>query len=284
MELLRQVFLLILSLATGLLIIPYLAALLQAGGLNRKNYQGRLIPVGTGIGIVPTMLLAFFPLNLLANYDLGQSYIFLSAVVLMAFIGFMDDTLGNRDTLGLKGHVGALLKGNLTTGGLKLLTGGLTALGVSLALSDRPLDRLLNALLIALMTNFINLMDLRPGRALKVFIFFGTITLFLPLSRELRYPFLVLLGYTLALLPMDLRGAGMLGDTGANPLGIALGILLAVGAGLILRLVVLVLLIGIHLVAEKVSLSEIIERNPVLNFLDQLGRGQQKDVHLDREG
>jgi len=283
MELLRQAFILILSLAVGILLIPFLTILLQEGGLNKNNYQGKLIPVGTGIGIIPTMLVAFFPLNLLSDYTLSQSYIFLAAVSLMTLTGLLDDTLGNRDTLGLKGHINALLKGRLTTGGFKLLIGGLTALGVSLTFSSTPLDSLINALLIALMTNFINLLDLRPGRALKVFSMMAILSLFLPLPRELRYPFIALVGYGLALLPVDLKGQGMLGDTGANPLGIALGIVIAVGAGLILRLIVLSLLIGIHLLAEKVSLSQMIEKNGLLNSLDQLGRGQHHDIKQDRE-
>ena len=64
----------------------------------------------------------------------------------------------------------------------------------------------------------------------------------------------------------------MMGDTGSNVLGISIGILVAMGYGLGVRVGWLVFLIFIHLLTEKYSLTKIIEQNKFLNFIDKLGR------------
>src|SRR5690606_7007198 len=76
----------------------------------------------------------------------------------------------------------------------------------------------------------------------------------------------------LLVLPRDLGGKVMLGDTGANILGFTLGFSVVVVAPLGHLLVISVLLVALHWAAERSSLTAIIERNFVLNFIDQWGR------------
>ena len=64
----------------------------------------------------------------------------------------------------------------------------------------------------------------------------------------------------------------MMGDTGSNVLGISIGILIALGYTTKVRVSWLVFLVLIHLLTEKFSLTKIIEKNKVLNFIDKLGR------------
>lgn len=64
----------------------------------------------------------------------------------------------------------------------------------------------------------------------------------------------------------------MMGDTGSNVLGISIGILMALGYTLNVRIAWLIFLILIHILTEKFSLTKIIEKNKVLNFIDRLGR------------
>ncbi|RMI03622.1 hypothetical protein EBM89_18965, partial [Cellulomonas triticagri] len=98
--------------------------------------------------------------------------------------GLVDDLTEDREgevRKGLRGHLGALARGEVTTGGLKVLGIGAGAL-VAAALS-RPHDPLpsgrggralvrltdvaMDGALIAATANLVNLLDLRPGRALK---------------------------------------------------------------------------------------------------------------------
>ena len=75
--------------------------------------------------------------------------------------------------------------------------------------------------LILLFTNFINLLDLRPGRALKGFFIFGHLVAIYPqIPIILWIPIVVV---ALFLLVRDLGEQMMIGDAGSNCLGMALG-------------------------------------------------------------
>ena len=82
--------------------------------------------------------------------------------------GAYDDLAGSGKRRGLRGHLGALAHGEVTTGAVKL--GGIGATGVVAAalLGGPPADVAINAGLIAGGANLLNLFDLRPGRAIKV--------------------------------------------------------------------------------------------------------------------
>lgn len=66
-----------------------------------------------------------------------------------------------------------------------------------------------------------------------------------------------------------------MGDAGANPLGAALGYWVAVSLPLHTKAFVLLSLISVHIYTECHSLSKVIDKNPVLRFIDRLGRSQQ---------
>ena len=97
-------------------------------------------------------------------------------------LGLIDDTLGDRSSAatedrsaprGWRGHGGALLRGELSTGALKAAGSlGLALLAMSwLGLSNGRW--LLAAAVLVLATNAFNLIDLRPGRAVKAFVLPG---------------------------------------------------------------------------------------------------------------
>lgn len=228
-----------------------------------------------GISFIPIVVLNGIVFNCFYknNLDLIQLLlIFLVAIMTMGAVGLIDDLIGNRTTLGLRGHLRLLLKGKLTTGGLKALVGGLISLLVSSLLSFNMKEIILNTLILALFTNFLNLLDLRPGRAIKGFLFISTIFIFTGLLEEVKTILISFMAYTVAYLPQDIRGKSMMGDVGSNSLGIILGIVTIINYKLYIRYIVLGLLVLIHLVTEKYSLSEIIEKNFLLKFLDELGR------------
>ena len=142
----------------------------------------------------------------------------------MFFAGILDDIIGNRDVSGLKGHFKSFFKGTLTTGGFKAIFGGFVGLIISIAISESIPDIIINTLIIALSTNLMNLLDLRPGRAIKVYLVI-MIVIFITLTGYIKILPLLILPNVIAYFNYDLKAKAMMGDTGSNVLGISIGIL-----------------------------------------------------------
>jgi type IV secretory pathway TrbD component len=90
-------------------------------------------------------------------------------------------------------------------------------------------------------------------------------------GRQLELP--VLMSVTaglLMVLPIDRAGKGMLGDTGSNLLGGVVGTALAIGLPLWMQATLTLALLLFHLWAERHSLTDYIERHPLLRTLDRL--------------
>lgn len=262
---------------TGLLgtyaIIPLFRSLLIESNVLRPNYKKDMIPVSMGIVFLPMLIinaiiLAYFTTNF---KDMLHIFIFLFGLVSMFFAGILDDIIGNRDVSGLKGHFKSLLNGKLTTGGFKALFGGFIGLVISIAISKNIYDIVINTLIIALSTNLMNLLDLRPGRAIKGYLLISIVLLF-TLGEYTRNLLLLIFPNVIAYFNQDLKAKAMMGDTGSNVLGISIGILFVIGYPLKVRLIWLAFLIFIHILTEKYSLTKIIENNKFLNFIDKLGR------------
>ena len=262
---------------TGLLgtyaIIPLFRSLLIESNVLRPNYKKDMIPVSMGIVFLPMLIinaiiLAYFTTNF---KDMLHIFIFLFGLVSMFFAGILDDIIGNRDVSGLKGHFKSLLNGKLTTGGFKALFGGFIGLVISIAISKNIYDIVINTLIIALSTNLMNLLDLRPGRAIKGYLLISIVLLF-TLGEYTRNLLLLIFPNVIAYFNQDLKAKAMMGDTGSNVLGISIGILFVRGYSLKVRLIWLAFLIFIHILTEKYSLTKIIESNKFLNFIDKLGR------------
>jgi UDP-N-acetylmuramyl pentapeptide phosphotransferase/UDP-N-acetylglucosamine-1-phosphate transferase len=126
--------------------------------------------------------------------------------------------------------------------------------------------------MVALAANLANLFDRRPGRVVKVSLVAGLI-LVAAVGLEPRLTGVALaLGAGAGLLLPDLRERLMLGDTGANVLGAALGLGVLLTCAPWVRLVVLVDLVFLNLLSEVVSFSKLIDRVAPLRAVDQLGR------------
>src|SRR5579863_345179 len=82
--------------------------------------------------------------------------------------GVLDDLRGSAARRGLRGHLGALAHGEVTTGTVKLAGLAVAGLGAALLEGGGPADVAINAGLVAGGANLLNLFDLRPGRAIKV--------------------------------------------------------------------------------------------------------------------
>jgi UDP-N-acetylmuramyl pentapeptide phosphotransferase/UDP-N-acetylglucosamine-1-phosphate transferase len=247
-------------------------------GLVRSNYAGRPLPTSYGL----LLLLAALPFYLLSWLLPGASpYILQFMIVALAFtgLGFADDRWGDRSVGGLKGHFRKLLhEREMTTGALKALVGSWVGLVVSTMLIPPNLVELvLNAALIALTANAMNLIDTRPARSVVLFLV-GTLIAGLFMARNLTGipPALwALPGAALAYLPVERSRRGMLGDAGSNLLGGTLGLSFALALGLWGKLLWVGLLIGFHWFTEKRSLNAYLKDRPLLRRLDEYIQGNE---------
>jgi hypothetical protein len=205
------------------------------------------------------------------------------AVAGAGVLGAVDDLVGTSGDKGLRGHLGALASGRVTTGAVKVL--GIGATGVAAAglllpreAVSRPaaaLDVVVAGGVVAGAANLLNLLDLRPGRALKATVLAAPAVMACGPAAALGG---VAVGSSAALLPEDLAERAMLGDAGANAAGALLGCAVVAATagrgrrGTAVRAAVLAALAGLTAASEKVSFTRVIEGTPVLRTLDALGR------------
>ena len=313
---------------------------LSGGPLETANYRGRPVsatlgavwPIwALGLFVGQTLLdavvtLGWNPLSgaeafsRIATTPLSMplfSMPFLLIAGTFAF-GLVDDAFGSYHAKGFRGHLAALRHGRLTTGMLKLLGVGAIAFVYGNSAAAGVLDRsgvtvgdaayawlyvgawLLSACAIAFSANLVNLLDCRPGRALKayaVLVIAPAVTYALTVTASYNHQtdalvgviegigmaewevtvtavafVLALLGPVLAVWRFDLGERAMLGDSGANVMGAIVGYLLTGILPLAGLAIAVTVLLGLNLLSERVSFSAIIERTPPLAFLDRIGR------------
>jgi UDP-GlcNAc:undecaprenyl-phosphate GlcNAc-1-phosphate transferase len=270
--------------------MPAFLRLLQKGEATRLNYRGAAIPVGAGflflwIGCLTELLLLLpFSPDMTPRFSpttglLPQAIpLFITTALGYGLLGLFDDLVGSRRETGLKGHGAALRRGELTTGTIKALAG--VAFGLMLAVRRLGVEGwmgrywivvvFVDGLLIAASANTLNLLDLRPGRSGKVF--FGGALLIMLSGNPTSLALLPWMGSTLGYLPFDLKGEAMMGDVGSNALGALLGLASCYVVSLGYRSVLLLSLILVHLLAERISFSKVIEHHPLLRVIDGWGR------------
>lgn len=243
--------------ALALVLLPPTLRLLARVGLVRQNFRGETIPVGYGVALcVPGAIFAGFTGGGILGAGLVGFFV----------LGLIDDLYGDRRAGGFGGHLRELADGRITTGLLKAVIGGIFALVLAGVKGGGFGNVIVDALLIALFANALNLFDLRPGRALKVFLPLGG-----ALALTGQFGLAALFGAGVAAWRVDLRARAMMGDAGSNALGAAIGIG-ALALPLWARLILVVLLIAFHAYTERSSLTSAIERQVWLRRLDELGR------------
>lgn len=231
----------------------------------RTNFRGRRVTLRQGpalaCGVCAAVLLVPGPGPRVRAASV------LAAAGAAAF-GVYDDLAGSSRARGLRGHLGALAGGRVTTGMVKMAGIGATGVAAARLLRRSPLDTALDGALIAASANLLNLFDLRPGRAAKVALFAAVPALASP-AAPLLGP---VVGASAALLPDELAERSMLGDAGANALGAALGAAAAARAPRPVRAALLAGVAALTLASERVSFSRVIDRVPALRRLDRWGR------------
>lgn len=295
---------------------------IKASQWERTNFHGVTVSLRGGVAMAGAAVASAAVASALSD----QPRAALGGVVASlggGLAGYIDDVDqgahdGGKVAKGLKGHLGALAHGQVTTGVIKIAGIGASALAASAlvgskatSVGGKAADLALNTVLIAGTANLANLLDLRPGRALK-----ATVLVAAPLSyfscaaaktpasgasvtsatasvasgasgaasatpaapasaspaSAQRLLASGLNAAAITALVEDLQETTMLGDTGANAAGALLGTSLAANDSWKLRLGTALGVVGLILASEKVSFSKVIAANPALNWLDQLWR------------
>ena len=272
---------------------------------RRTNFRGRTVFVG--LGAVWVFWVAGMVVLRWAGQALDHELATFTAigavgplVITALFFGLLDDAYGSESQRGFRGHLAAFARGRLTTGAFKLLGVGLVSVAAASSIvgasgDARPYGAwsrsALPALLlpsawtialgavIALSANLVNLLDLRPGRALKGFCLYAAVLAAAAALSGAASPgstvllALALLGPVAAIWRLDLGEVGMLGDAGANAAGAVVGFVAAWECGRSWSaLVVLGVLLAFNLASERWSFSRVIANNRLLSAIDGLGR------------
>ena len=192
----------------------------------------------------------------------------------VALLGLLDDAFGQTlagAPRGWREHAVALRRGQFSTGAMKALgTAGLALYTLS-TLSPSTGGWLLGSAVLVLATHAFNLLDLRPGRAIKALVLLGA-GLTIAAGARVLFTLGLFLGPALVAGCYDVRERAMLGDTGASVLGALAGLWLVLTLSSTGQAVALALLLAISLFAEFRSISDLVERLPLLRHLDCLGR------------
>ena len=295
---------------------------IKASQWERTNFHGVTVSLRGGVAMAGASVASAAVASALSD----QPRAALGGVVASlggGLAGYIDDVDqgahdGGKVAKGLNGHLGALAHGQVTTGVIKIAGIGASALAASAlvgskatSVSGKAADLALNTVLIAGTANLANLLDLRPGRALKATVLVATplsyfscaaaktpasgasvtsatasvtsgasgapsATPAAPASASgasaQRLLASGLNAAAITALVEDLQETTMLGDTGANAAGALLGTSLAANDSWKLRLGTALGVVGLILASEKVSFSKVIAANPALNWLDQLWR------------
>lgn len=250
----------------------------------RSNYRAVEVPTAAGVVLPLTVLFVEAGRVVAGAGGLGTAGVSparAGVVVVclgLSLLGLWDDLAapGADGPRGFRGHLLALARGTLSTGGAKLFAGlavAVVGVAVSSAASSASVARLIvDAAVVALAANLGNLFDRAPGRAGKVGLAgFVVLAVGTRLAGAVA-PVALVVGAAGALLLDDLHERLMLGDTGANALGGVLGLGVVLSCSVGVRVGAVIVLALLNLASELVSFSRVIEAVPPLRALDRWGR------------
>jgi UDP-N-acetylmuramyl pentapeptide phosphotransferase/UDP-N-acetylglucosamine-1-phosphate transferase len=262
--------------AAAAALTPVLGPVLERERFQRTNFRGNPIATAGGLQVLLAAVLVEMALTAgdIEAATAGSRRAVVLTAVAFGVLGLLDDLWGEGSVRGFRGHVRALVRGELTTGGLKLVGGGLVALAAAWWLRRDPAEVLAGGAAIALTANVTNLLDRAPGRSTKVASLLLLAAAFVAPSVEA--PGLVgaavVVGAALVALVPELRERTMLGDTGSNALGAAIATALVGWASLAALVAGAAAALALNLLSEVRSYSDLIDRSPPLRALDRLGR------------
>ncbi|MFI1830465.1 hypothetical protein ACH41E_29105 [Streptomyces sp. NPDC020412] len=209
-------------------------------GWRRENRAGRSVDLFAGPAVAGGSVLG-------SGGAAGAA-----VVAAAAACGAYDDVAGRGDPRrGFRAHLGALRRGEVTSGTVKLVGIGAAGLLAGALLKDRPVDKLLAGVVIAGTAHAVNLVDVAPGRAVLAVLGAGAPGL-LRGGAAGAYAASAM-GSVAAVALDDLGQRTMLGDTGAHAAGAALGTAIAAGNGRVGLALHAAALVGAAAYGQRVS-------------------------------
>lgn len=303
-------------------LLPWLAAGPAIGAFRKagkvvRNYRGADVPLGLGVlwivwaagiaiatGIGRLMVGRSGETVDLAAGGLTAATGLFAAVATGAVViaGLADDLYGTASDKGLKGHFKALREGRVTTGLAKLvvivIAAALACLPLAIdhrpsgwAATPGPLSWTAAVIVVAGTANLLNLLDLRPGRSLKVYLVllaavvpalvvvpFASASLPKPSGLDIALlAAAAAAGPAVVCLRRDLAERSMLGDAGANAAGFVVGLLFAHAYSDVTLWVAAAVVVVLNVLSERVSFSKVIDATPALRAFDMWGRRAPED-------
>jgi hypothetical protein len=240
------------------------------GSLATANHRGVLVPrvLGLALALCATASTVLYA----AVRDAGATAWGALAGVLLVFAAGLIDDLAPVGPRGLRNHMRELASGRMTTGILKLLViVGASVVIIALQPGRAGYARATAVVLVAASANVWNGLDVRPGRALKAFVVICVP--FFIWGHLANVPAMAgLAAGAIVALPFDLTERAMLGDGGANALGLAAGVAVADVLPDPWMPVAAAAAVGLNVLADTVTFSRVIEATPPLRWADALGR------------
>jgi hypothetical protein len=236
--------------------------------LTVRNHRGAEVPAVLGFvlaagGLVSTMSVAAF------DRVPAAGWIAAAGAGLVFVAGLVDD-LTPAGPRGLRAHVRGLAEGHVSSGIVKLIV--VTAVAVVTVAAGPPRTssaRLTGVILISGAANVWNGLDVRPGRAVKFSLLAAPAVLACPWPSAPFAPGVALAA--LLVLPWDVGERAMLGDAGANLLGLAVGVALYGALTDAQVAVAAVVAVGLNALGETFTLTRAIDAVPPLRWYDRLG-------------
>ncbi len=255
-----------LPVCTVYLLAPYHFRLQKYKKMTVMNFQGiKVVTAGGLLLFVALMALHFF------NYLFLQEGFLVAWPLLLywgglTFLGVIDDLQGEKNCKGFRGHLLWCWQGKgISTGFYKAAGGLICGVLVSawLGVGTWP-EWFCKGAFLALFSNFFNLLDTRPARAIKLFFFLSLA--FMLVYRDYILPLFSFWGALYIYLFWELEQKIMLGDAGAYLLGGFLGFYLILCLSLKGLLIIMAALLILHYLGEKFSWSELLENKKSLLF------------------
>lgn len=273
------------GIAIALVLERSTASTFDTRAMLRSNYRGTEIPTGVGVLVVLTLMIVGAVILFVttvqpsvptwATRSVPMTVPTLFTAIAFCLLGLIDDVLGQGQSGGFRGHLRALTDGQLTSGMIKMLGGGVVAIVIASMTHGSGSSwwaLLRDGAVIALAANLANLFDRAPGRTIKVTtLWFVLVT---AVSRDGSLSVCAAgIGAGVGLLRGDLRERYMLGDAGSNVLGALCGLsmLVVTGPDTLSRWVVLVVLALLNATSEFVSFTKVIDSVGPLRWFDRLG-------------
>ena len=254
--------------------------LLRSSDRGTTNYRGKPVPAVLGIALAAAIFaatLVVFSVVLWTHTPgrpevIRREALLILVACLVVFLGGLYDDRVGGPARGLVAHFRALFEGRVTSGIVKLVAALVAAALVAWAYRPSLLVAVLGVGVMAGAADLWNLLDVRPGRALKYFIPVCLVLLIVSLDTQYALVAPAALGAVAAVFFFDLTERAMLGDAGSNLLGFVIGVGLFESLPLWALVLAFLAILALHWASEAVTLSRMIESTPPLRWYDRLGR------------